>query len=431
MIGLYMKQAWALIKQERLFSTVYIVGTGLAISLVMVLSIVLYVKFAPLYPDMNRGRELVWEYGVYKKADGNGINSSSLSYALLERAYEGIEEVEAVAIYNSFDHEDFVQPADRPTQLPVTVQKTNAGYWRVYAFRFLAGKPFGEEAFQSGLPVAVITERLARQLFGAEPAVGQEVKLHFKAYRVVGVVEAASPFMGNCYADIYVPFTVDPEWNRVWNQSGLGPYASVALVKEGASTEAVRKQVAERIAQFDRELQPEGSFDAFGAPDPFWVSSFRKYSNQAPEVGPELMRYGLIFLLLLLIPAVSLSGMADSRMNRRMAELGVRRAFGAPRTTLFGQILTENLLYTLLGGALGLLVSFGLVQLVRGWIFFSSPMDVTTTEVSAMALPTGSLLNPWVFLIALAVCFVLNLLSAMIPAWRAARRPIVESLNLK
>ena len=426
-----MKQAWALIKQERLFSTVYIVGTGLAISLVMVLSIVLYVKFAPLYPDVNRGRELVWKYGVYKKADGDGISSSALSYALLERVYEGIEEVEAVAVYHSFDHEDFVQPADKPTQLPVTVQKTNVDYWRVYAFRFLEGKPFEEEAFQSGLPVAVITERLARKLFGANLAVGQEVRLHFKAYRVVGVVETVSPFMGNCYADIYVPFTVNPDWNRVWNQSGLGPYASVALVKEGASKEAVRQKVTERIVQFDRELQPEGSFETQGAPDPFWVSIFRKYSNQPPEVLSELMRYGLIFLLLLLIPAVSLSGMADSRMNRRMAELGVRRAFGAPRTTLFGQILMENLLYTLLGGALGLLISFGLVQLVRGWIFFSSPMDVTTAEVSAMVLPTGSLLNPWVFLIALAVCFVLNLLSAMIPAWRASRRPIVESLNLK
>lgn len=426
-----MKQAWALIKQERLFSTVYIVGTGLAISLVMVLSIVLYVKFAPLYPDLNRGRELVWKYGVYKKADGKGYSSSSLSYALLERAYEGIEEVEAVAMYKSFDHEDFVQPADKPTQLPVTVQKTNADYWRVYAFRFVEGKPFGEEVFQSGLPVAVLTERLARKLFGANTAVGQEVSLHFKAYRVVGVVETVSPFMGNCYADIYVPFTVDPDWNRVWNQSGLGPYASVALVKEGASMEAVRQKVTERIAQFDRELQPEGSFETQGAPDPFWVSIFRKYSSQPPEVLSELMRYGLVFLLLLLIPAVSLSGMADSRMNRRMAELGVRRAFGAPRTTLFGQILMENLLYTLLGGALGLLISFGLVQLVRGWIFFSSPMDVTTAEVSAMVLPTGSLLNPWVFLIALAVCFVLNLLSAMIPAWRASRRPIVESLNLK
>ncbi|MGM9797793.1 MAG: ABC transporter permease [Parabacteroides sp.] len=431
MIGLYMKQAWALIKQERLFSTVYIVGTGLAISLVMVLSIVLYVKFAPLYPDLNRGRELVWKYGVYKKADGDGVSSSALSYALLERAYEGIEELEAVAVYHSFDHEDFVQPADRPTQLPVAVQKTNADYWRVYAFRFLSGKPFGEEEFQSGLPVAVITERLARKLFGSEPAVGQEVSLHFKTYRVVGVVEAASPFISNCYADIYVPFTVDPEWNRAWRQPGLGPYSSVVLVKEGASKEVVKRKVAERIAQFDRELQPEGSFETQGAPDPFWVSVFRIYSNLPPEVGPELMRYGLVFLLLLLIPAVSLSGMADSRMNRRMAELGVRRAFGAPRTTLFGQILTENLLYTLLGGALGLLVSFGLVQWVRSWIFFSNWTSVTTTDVSAMVLPTGSLLNPWVFLIALAVCFVLNLLSAMIPAWRASRRPIVESLNLK
>ena len=149
MIGLYMKQAWALIKQERLFSTVYIVGTGLAISLVMVLSIVLYVKFAPLYPDLNRGRELVWNYGVYKKADGDGISSYALSYALLERVYEGIEEVEAVAVYHSFDHEDFVQPADRPTQLPVAVQKINADYWRVYAFRFLEGKPFEEEAFRA------------------------------------------------------------------------------------------------------------------------------------------------------------------------------------------------------------------------------------------------------------------------------------------
>ena len=228
-----------------------------------------------------------------------------------------------------------------------------------------------------------------------------------------------------------MPFTVDPDWNRAWRQPGLGSYSSVALVKEGASTEAVKQKIVERIAQFDRELQPEGSFETQGAPDPFWVSIFRKYSNLPPEVRPELMRYGLIFLLLLLIPAVSLSGMADSRMNRRMAELGVRRAFGAPRTMLFGQILTENLLYTLLGGALGLLISFGLVQLVRGWIFFSSWASVTTTEVSAMVLPTGSLLNPWVFLIALAVCFVLNLLSAMIPAWRASRRPIVESLNLK
>ena len=44
MYKIYLKQAWALIRQERLFSSVYIVGTGLAISLVMVLSIVFYLS---------------------------------------------------------------------------------------------------------------------------------------------------------------------------------------------------------------------------------------------------------------------------------------------------------------------------------------------------------------------------------------------------
>ena len=58
MYKIYLKQAWALIRQERLFSSVYIVGTGLAISLVMVLSIVFYVKMASIYPEMDRDRLL-------------------------------------------------------------------------------------------------------------------------------------------------------------------------------------------------------------------------------------------------------------------------------------------------------------------------------------------------------------------------------------
>ena len=83
----------------------------------------------------------------------------------------------------------------------------------------------------------------------------------------------------------------------------------------------------------------------------------------------DLSRYGVIFLLLLLVPAVSLSGMADSRMERRLGELGVRRAFGAPKGALIGQVLMENFLYTLLGGLVGLLFSFLLVTFASSWVF--------------------------------------------------------------
>ena len=134
----------------------------------------------------------------------------------------------------------------------------------------------------------------------------------------------------------------------------------------------------------------------------------------------DLSRYGVIFLLLLLVPAVSLSGMADSRMERRLGELGVRRAFGAPKGALIGQVLMENFLYTLLGGLVGLLFSFLLVTFASSWVF-----KIGNGFSDAM----GMLFNPWVFLIALCVCSLLNLMSALWPAWRASRRPIVDSLN--
>ena len=54
--------------------------------------------------------------------------------------------------------------------------------------------------------------------------------------------------------------------------------------------------------------------------------------------------------------------MADSRMERRLAEMGIRRAFGAPVKTLMLQILSENFLFTLIGGFAGLLFSYLLLS---------------------------------------------------------------------
>lgn len=48
----------AMIKQHRLFTGIYVVGTGLSIALVMTLFIIFYVKFAPIYPEYNRNRML-------------------------------------------------------------------------------------------------------------------------------------------------------------------------------------------------------------------------------------------------------------------------------------------------------------------------------------------------------------------------------------
>ena len=59
MIKQYFKQAWTMMKQNKLFTSIYVAGTGLSIALVMTLFIIFYVKFASVYPEYNRNRTLV------------------------------------------------------------------------------------------------------------------------------------------------------------------------------------------------------------------------------------------------------------------------------------------------------------------------------------------------------------------------------------
>jgi hypothetical protein len=95
---------------------------------------------------------------------------------------------------------------------------------------------------------------------------------------------------------------------------------------------------------------------------------------------------------------------------------------------LVRQILNENLMLTLLGGVVGLLFSYLAVYAMRMWLFTNNQNVGTSGEFS---LNMEALFSPWVFLLAFVFCVVINLLSAALPAWIAARHTIVDSLNDK
>ena len=118
----------------------------------------------------------------------------------------------------------------------------------------------------------------------------------------------------------------------------------------------------------------------------------------------------------------------NSRMQQRITELGVRKAFGGTKSVLVRQILNENLMLTLLGGVVGLLFSYLAVYAMRMWLFTNNQNVGTSGEFS---LNMEALFSPWVFLLAFVFCVVINLLSAALPAWIAARHTIVDSLNDK
>ena len=100
MLKLYLKQAWALLRQNPLFSGLYIAGTGLAIAMTMIVAEIYYVKLAPVYPEVNRGRTLYLESSSF--TNGSQRWQSALSYSALQDWALHFENAEVVsAVYSS------------------------------------------------------------------------------------------------------------------------------------------------------------------------------------------------------------------------------------------------------------------------------------------------------------------------------------------
>ena len=122
--------------------------------------------------------------------------------------------------------------------------------------------------------------------------------------------------------------------------------------------------------------------------------------------------------------------MISSRIEKRLPEIGVRKAFGATSWVLFSQIIWENLVLTVMGGLLGLFVTYIMVLFSKNWL-------LTLLDNNVKAMPDGvemsitpqMLLNPSLFLGAFLICVIVNLLSAVVPACLALRKDIVYVIN--
>ncbi|MDL2265819.1 ABC transporter permease, partial [Parabacteroides sp. OttesenSCG-928-G21] len=324
---LYFKQAWHILKQNRFYSIIYILATGLSIAMVMVLAIVLYLKVANIYPETDRDRLLILHNAKAVTNDGDS-GYSFLSLEAVRSCIYSLQTAEAVAAIYNVGGSNFVQPEDSPEQVPTVVKCVDTGFWKVFTFSFLAGSPFTEADLQSGIRTVVISESFARQLFGTTEVIGKYISLNFDSYRICGVVKDVSTITERTFAQLWMPYTAYPEFTPAWNagryENTLGAFTGYALAPSASEMNRVKDEILANLNRYKASLTGV-EFSVYSQPDRQWESIIRSGGVDL-DTARVLSLYGLIFLLLLLVPAISLSGMADSQMDRRLTEMGIRRA---------------------------------------------------------------------------------------------------------
>lgn len=426
MFAQYFKQALWHLRENPVISWISILGTALSICMIMVIVITLRVRVADCEPEVNRSRSLYVPNMSYRtKGDTSGSSAnSSMSVQTGRECFKALTTAEAVTLVS--------QPGKVRASLPAGVKmtadkiETDEAFWKIFQFRFLDGKPFTGSDVQSGLPRVVIAASVARRLFGRTDVTGQHLELNHVDFQVCGVVTDVSMLATDAYAQVWIPYTAGNAEANSWGYNLMGQMRAVILARSADDFPAIREE-CERLRQKYNDAQDGVEVFYRGQPDTQFTHLYRSWS-QVPDVQGVVLRYIVVILVLLIVPAINLSSMTLSRMRRRMAEIGVRKAFGATANELLRQVFVENLMLTCLAGLLGLLLSYVATFVLNGFLFGNSTNAYYSGETT---LTAGTLLSPWIFLVAFAFCLLINLLSAGIPAWRASRMNIVEAINGK
>ncbi|MDE5840740.1 MAG: FtsX-like permease family protein, partial [Muribaculaceae bacterium] len=295
------------------------------------------------------------------------------------------------------------------------------GFWKVMDFTFISGHPYAAADVESGRQVAVITESLARRLFDTTDCEGREFSIDHVPYRVSGVVRDVSNLTTHASADLWVPLTSNGTDKFTWC-TYMGALCCIIVAPDKADFPAIRDEYNKVWDKFESEIAETGwEFYRRQRPYDQFTSINVRGANMEPDME-GVRRYNLlVYGILLLIPAINLSSMTQSRLRHRREEIGVRRAFGATRAAVMSEIFIESLIITLIAGIMGLLLSIAFIFL-GGKSVLAGGADVT-------GLSLGMVFNAGVFGIALLFCFLMNLISATVPSWQASRTNIVNALT--
>ena len=269
------------------------------------------------------------------------------------------------------------------------------------------GRPFlKEEDRLGGKPVAILSERVWRERFGADPqAIGRTIVFEGQPYTVVGVAPAGLDLGGP--VDFLLPYAQD-NTPRMRNRDAYVAQVFARLAK------------TRTIAQGDTELAAIGAQMAKQYPKNNAGRSYHLDSLRQDIVGN--VRPTLLLLLgavsaVLLIACVNIAGLMLARAVSRDRELAMRMALGAKGSRLVRQCITESSLLGLAGGSLGVIAALlGTRPFVLLW-----PSGLPRAEEVQL---------DWhVLLFALAISIFCGLLFGLAPAWRAPSRELEQTLR--
>ncbi|MEQ1764850.1 MAG: ABC transporter permease [Pyrinomonadaceae bacterium] len=264
----------------------------------------------------------------------------------------------------------------------------------------IAGRTFSAEEVQRSSSVAVIGYDVAQKFFEFTSPIGKEIKIKGIPVTIIGVEQQRGSFFGQSQdRHAYIPITV---FSQIFNRTG-----GIQIHGKTLENETFKASIDEAHLLLRNKRQMIGTDEST-----FSVVNVDEFNSTMDQVTGAIAMVVLpITAIILLVGGIVVMNIMLVSVTERTFEVGLRKALGATRNQILLQFLIESALLCVVGGILGLFLSFGATALV-GYLL---TMTMTIT--------------PFYAILSIMVSSVIGIVAGLYPAWKAARLDPIVALQ--
>ncbi|HSS20419.1 MAG TPA: ABC transporter permease [Pyrinomonadaceae bacterium] len=374
---------------------------------------------------------------VLREDDGPAVPGYSSSYSLFERVRDHSQVFTGITTVGLVDRTDLtiIEPGGDADAGAVRVSLVSGNYFSVLSVNTVQGRSFTAEddRLPGGHPVTVISyDFWKRKMAFAPDVVGRKLKLNDTTYTVLGVTPRgfSGDWVGRA-TDLWIPkmmqAQVMPEYPSL--KTG-GLLRIVARLKPGVTIPQAQAAVQLEYQEDLRALWPHptpSQLHYMSRARTILTPAGHGYAPQLETLAQSLGILAIAVAALLIISCANVANLLLARSSSRRREMSVRLALGAGSARITRQLLTESLLLSTLGGALGILFT------LWGTRALSTAMGAGPVQMDSRAQVSGWSFDfrpDWrMLLFTGTICLLTGVVFGFAPAFRRSKISLASALT--
>jgi putative ABC transport system permease protein len=278
-------------------------------------------------------------------------------------------------------------------------------YYDIESLQIAEGRFFNEAESNSGTPVIVLGDEIAKTLFSSSSPIGKKIRLYGRKFTVIGVLKKEGSGLFGESKDTTVLLPVNMA-RKIFGDNNKSTFPQIIVKPEkGIDNEGYIADLTQKI-RMARGLKPDDIND-------FFINQLKGFKDVIDDITGTMNGIGWVISgFSLLVGGFGIANIMFVSVKERTNLIGIQKSLGAKNKFILFQFLFEAVILSLIGGLIGLILVF-----------------IVSVVASSFSGDFNFVLSPWNMFLGTAISAIIGLISGIIPAISASKLDPVEAIR--